>query len=86
MSVQTEATNKADGKDSKLALDINGIKMLDVSGDMNTKDKKSVSILFKEPKAMQFTASGSAMDMDLFANWDKYVIISFRFLLFFLLI
>merc|ERR1719495_1966550 len=71
MSVQTEATNKADGKDGKLALDINGIKMLDVSGDMNTKDKKSVSILFKEPKAMQFTASGSAMDMDLFANWDK---------------
>jgi len=70
-AVQAEGSSKTEAKDAKLAIHLNGDKILDVNGDYNSGDKKEATLTFKEPRSMIFTASGSNTEMDVYANWDR---------------
>jgi len=75
LSVQTEQTTKSQGREGKLAIDMNGAQLLDVSGEYSSKDKHEATLTFNQPWPMQYTASGfkneGHMEADVMANWNR---------------
>ncbi|XP_012938713.2 uncharacterized protein LOC101848113 [Aplysia californica] len=75
LSVQAEQTTKSQGREGKLAIDVNGAQLLDVSGDYSSKDKHEATLTFNNPWPMQYTAKGfkneGHMEADVMANWDR---------------
>ncbi|XP_012938168.2 uncharacterized protein LOC106011799 [Aplysia californica] len=75
LSVQTEKTTKSEGYEGKLAVNMNGAQLLDMSGEYINSDKREATVTFTQPWAMQYTASGFSqygkMEADLMANWNR---------------
>ncbi|XP_012935328.2 uncharacterized protein LOC101854071 [Aplysia californica] len=75
LAVQTEQTRKSQGREGKLAIDMNGAQLLDVSGEYSSKDKHEASLTFNRPWPMQYSASGfnteGHMEADVMANWNR---------------
>ena len=71
LSVMAQMKQKTTGKEGTLTVERNDKNVLDVSGEYNSENKHMASLTFTHPQPMQFTASGTGQDLDLYANWDK---------------
>ena len=74
LSTHVEGIEKSDSKTAKLTFEHNGYPLVDVDGQYQSQDKHSAIVTFKHPRAMVFTLDGSENQIDIYANWDKYVI------------